>query len=79
MASTRVEDEHRAVVREAERQGAACTQSHTTKLTRIYTNGTLGYEVICDKFGMVTYDDTPRDEYLDKVFAALVLGSTVEA
>jgi hypothetical protein len=39
-----------------------CVKSHhTNRPNRIYWDGTIGYELICDKYGTVTEDETPPD------------------
>lgn len=50
-----------------------CVQSHRTKkITRVNSDGTISYELICDKYGTVTYDDTPADSRIDKVYKPLL-------
>jgi hypothetical protein len=50
-----------------------CVQSHrTNRVSRINSDGSLSYELICDKLGVVTYDDTPADFRIDKKFQAVL-------
>jgi hypothetical protein len=50
-----------------------CVQSHTTKkISRILPDGTLEYERICDKMGIVSYDQTWADFKIKKVYAPLL-------
>jgi hypothetical protein len=50
-----------------------CVQSHrTNRVTRINGDGSLSYELICDKMGSVTYDDTPADFRIEKKFQPLL-------
>lgn len=50
-----------------------CVQSHyTKKIVRINSDGSISYELICDKYGTVTYDDTPADFRIDKRFKPLL-------
>jgi hypothetical protein len=44
-----------------------CVQSHrTNRISRINSDGSLSYELICDKMGTVTYDETPSDFRIEK-------------
>lgn len=46
-----------------------CVKSHyTKKVTRVNSDGSLSYELICDQMGIVTYDDTPNDSKIDKLY-----------
>lgn len=50
-----------------------CVESHaTTKITRINSDGSLSYELICDRMGTVVYDDTPADFDLDTIYKPLL-------
>lgn len=50
-----------------------CLESHYGKrILRVNPNGTVDYELICDKWGIVQYDETPRDSKLDKAWAPLL-------
>ncbi|MEJ7599963.1 MAG: hypothetical protein WKG01_18800 [Kofleriaceae bacterium] len=51
----------------------ACVQSHYTKrVLRVNSDGSLSYELLCDKWGMVEYDDTPADMRVSKLFKPLL-------
>lgn len=69
--SVKVDGDHLVVALEkllVKRQ--ECVQSHrTNRISRINGDGSLSYELICDKTGTVTYDDTPADFQIDKRFA----------
>ena len=50
-----------------------CVKSHyTKKVTRVNSDGSLSYELICDQMGIVTYDDTPSDSKIDKIYKPLL-------
>ncbi len=49
-----------------------CVKSHrTNRITRINSDGSLSYELICDKMGTVTYDETPADFRIEKKWKSL--------
>ena len=50
-----------------------CIESHrTNKLRRIQPDGTLEYELICDKMGIVSHDQTWGDFHIRGAFASLL-------
>src|SRR5215467_3702757 len=55
------------------RAAAIRLQSHpTNRISRINSDGSISYERICDKMGIVTYDDTPADFRIEKKFEPLL-------
>lgn len=54
-------------------KGEDCIQSHyTNRVTRVNSDGSLSYELVCDKVGIVTYDETPDGMRIEKQYKALL-------
>jgi hypothetical protein len=50
-----------------------CVESHRGKrISRINPDGTIDYELICDKMGIVEYDQTWADFKIKAVYAPLL-------
>lgn len=50
-----------------------CIKMHqTNKVTRVNSDGSYSYELICDKYGMVEYDNTPADQRVSAVYKPLL-------
>lgn len=50
-----------------------CVQSHrTNRITRINRDGTLDYELVCDKMGVRTYDETWADFRIDPAYKSVL-------
>lgn len=74
VASTKIEGE--TVIVTLERlivKANECVESHrTNRISRILPDGTIEYETICDKMGIVSHDKTWGDFKIRKVFAPLL-------